>query len=189
MMHDIEDIEQERGRLSHRPAAKDAPCVLSAFDLRTSCPVDAFGRRVRSVLDPALHLALSQPFEGEDLPVGEIPDWFVAACRGGTGPVPDFAARGRERYTDATGQEPWDLQEWLYQFDPASEFRGWAWWDLTPSGDRRARIRVDSWGESFFACDELRWLAHVSGAEDVSGPALVKPAALVVPEQPPSGGA
>ncbi|MFI6856001.1 hypothetical protein [Streptomyces sp. NPDC050416] len=189
MMHDIEDIEQERGRLSNGPAPGHAPPVLSAFDLRTSCPVDEFGRRVRSVLDPALNLVLSQPFEGEDLPVGEIPAWFVAACRGGTGPVPDFAARGRERYTAAIGQGPWNLQEWLYQFDPASEFRGWAWWDLTRSGDRRARIRVDSWGESFFACDELRWLAYVSGAEDVSGPALVKSAASVLSEQPHSGGA
>ncbi|ATL31598.1 hypothetical protein [Streptomyces formicae] len=34
------------------------------------------------------------------------------------------------------------------------------------------RIWADTWGESFFACDELRWLAYVSGAEDVSGPEL-----------------
>ncbi|MDQ0749169.1 hypothetical protein QF034_003400 [Streptomyces africanus] len=189
MMHESEDIEQERSRLSHGSASEDAPPVLCAFDLRTSCPVDEFGLRVRSVLDPALHLALSQPFEGEDLPVGGIPDWFVAAGRGGTGPVPDFAARGRERYTAAVGQGPWDVQEWLYQFDPESEFRGWAWWHLTRSGDRRARIWVDSWGESFFACDELRWLAYVSGAEDVSGPALVKSAALVIPEHISPGGA
>ncbi|GAA4314920.1 hypothetical protein GCM10023086_36470 [Streptomyces venetus] len=128
------------------------------------------------MLDPALQLAVTQSFEGEDLPVGGIPDWFAAVSGGGPGPVPDFASRGVERYAAAIGQGTWDLQEWLYQFDPDSEFRGWAWWDLTRPGDHQVRIWVDTWGESFFACDELRWLAYVSGAEEVSGPTLVRSA-------------
>jgi hypothetical protein len=60
----------------------------------------------------------------------------------------------------------------VYQFDPESEFRGWAWWDLTQSGEREARLWADTWGESFFASDELRWLVHVSGAVEVNGPTL-----------------
>ncbi|MEU7583736.1 hypothetical protein AB0B50_39865 [Streptomyces sp. NPDC041068] len=44
----------------------------------------------------------------------------------------------------------------------------------TPSADGKVRIWVDTWGESFFACDELRWLAYVAGADDVSGPHLAK---------------
>ncbi|PTM98043.1 MULTISPECIES: hypothetical protein [unclassified Streptomyces] len=150
MFHEIEDIEQERIRLSRRPSAEKAPPVLSVFDVRTDGPVSEFDARLRSVLAPALHLAVSHPFEG-DLPVDTLPDWFVAAP-----------------------QADWRPQEWLYQFDPESEFRGWAWWDLTRSGERGARIWVDSWGESFFACDELRWAAHVSGAEAVDGPVLAR---------------
>ncbi|MEU6481420.1 hypothetical protein ABZ858_32025 [Streptomyces sp. NPDC047017] len=65
-------------------------------------------------------------------------------------------------------------QERLYQFDPESEFRGWAWWDLTRAGDREARVRVDSWGESFFACDESRWPAYTCGADEVRGPNLAR---------------
>jgi hypothetical protein len=174
MIHEIEDIEQECLRLSRRPAPDDAPPVLCVFDVRTSGPVAEFDTRVRSVLAPALQLALSEAFEGEDPPLDAIPDWFVAASRSGAVSGPDFIQRGVERYEAAIGGGRWDLQEWIYQFDPDSEFRGWAWWDLTHSSDREARIWVDTWGESFFACDELRWLAYVSGGEEVSGPTLVR---------------
>lgn len=174
MIHEIEDIEQERLRLSRRPAPDDAPPVLCVFDVRTSGAVAEFDTRVRSVLTPALQLAVSQSFEGEDLPLDAIPDWFVAASRPGAISVPDFTQSGVELYEAAIGGGPWDVQEWLYQFDPESEFRGWAWWDLTHSSDREARIWVDTWGESFFACDELRWLAYVSGGAEVSGPTLVR---------------
>jgi hypothetical protein len=174
VFHEIEDIEQERARLSHRPSPEEAPPVLSAFDVRTNCSIAEFDARLRSVLAPALELALSEPFEGADLPVGTLPDWFAAAARDSSGPVHEYVGRGAERYAAAVGQGPWDLQEWLYQFDPESEFRGWAWWDLTQTGDREARIWVDSWGESFFACNELRWASYVSGGEEVTGPTLVR---------------
>ncbi len=82
MLHEIEDIEQERLRLSRRPSVRDVPPVLCAFDVRTSGEVSELGERVRSVLGPALRLAESQPYEGEDLPVDEVPDWFSAAARG-----------------------------------------------------------------------------------------------------------
>ncbi|MFJ6703554.1 MULTISPECIES: hypothetical protein [unclassified Streptomyces] len=170
MIHEIEDIGRECGRLTARPGPEEAPPVLCAFEVRTSCPVPEFHDRLRSVLDPALRLALSHSFDGEDLPVDTIPDWFAAAGDGR--PVPEFTSRGVERYVSAIGGGRWELQEWLYQFDPESEFRGWAWWDLTSSGDREAVIWVDTWGESFFACDELRWLAYVAGGEEVAGPRL-----------------
>ena len=73
MFHEIEDIEQEKRRLSRRPSFEEAPPVLSAFDVRTNCPVPEFDARLRSVLGPALELAVSIPFEG-DLPVGTLPD-------------------------------------------------------------------------------------------------------------------
>ncbi|MFI8876255.1 hypothetical protein [Streptomyces sp. NPDC055243] len=86
--------------------------------------------------------------------------------------APEFARGGREHYNSAFQGGSWRLQEWLYEFDPESETRGWAWWDLTRSAEGSIRIWVDSWGESFFACGELRWLALVAGADEVSGPHL-----------------
>lgn len=153
MIHEIEDIEREVSRLSRRPAPGDVPPVLSAFDVRTNRPVVEFGTRMRAVLDAALRLALAQPFDGEDLPVDLVPDWFVAASRG-------------------RRDGGWELQNWLYQFDPENESRGWAWWDLTETGDGAARVWVDSWGEDFFGCDDFRWLVHVCGGEEVTGPVL-----------------
>lgn len=83
---------------------------------------------------------------------------------------------------DLTPAVPFDEEElptaavpaWLHEFGPDSEARGWAWWDLTDSSDGTARIWVDPWGESFFACDELRWLAYVAGSAEVGGPPLAK---------------
>ncbi|WP_409239552.1 hypothetical protein [Streptomyces sp. PA5.6] len=66
------------------------------------------------------------------------------------------------------------VHAWFHEFDPDSETRGWAWWDLTRSPDGSARIWVDTWGESFFACDELRWLAYVACSAEVCGPRLAK---------------
>ncbi|MFF4250917.1 hypothetical protein ACFY1L_06905 [Streptomyces sp. NPDC001663] len=175
MFHEIEDIEQERDRLSHRPSSEQVPPVLSAFDVRTYCSVPEFDAMLRSVLAPALQLAVSHPFDEGSLPVGTLPDWFVAAS-GTPASAPEHVRRGAERYSAAIGGGLWKPQEWLYQFDPESEFRGWAWWDLTQVGENLARVWVDSWGESFFACDELRWAAYVSGAEEVTGPILVKSA-------------
>ncbi|MGW1562323.1 hypothetical protein ACWCQ1_38235 [Streptomyces sp. NPDC002144] len=175
MFHEIEDIEREKQRLSRRPSLEDAPPVLSAFDVRTNCPVAEFDARLRSVLGPALDLAVSHPFEGV-LPVDALPDWFTSAAQKTPASAPAHVTRGAERYAATVGGGSWRPQEWLYQFDPESEFRGWAWWDLTRTGEHEARIWVDTWGESFFACDELRWLAYVSGAEEVTGPTLVRAA-------------
>ncbi|MGW3284420.1 hypothetical protein ACWDR3_07245 [Streptomyces sp. NPDC001002] len=184
MFHETEDIEQESARLSHRPAARTVPPVLSAFDVRTTCPAEEFDTRLRSVLAPALQVALSHPFDEGDPPVDTLPEWFVAADRAASAPVPEYVKVGAERYAAAIGGGSWRAQEWLYEFDPESESRGWAWWDLTRTGDRTARIWVDSWGESFFACDELRWAAYVSGADEVAGPLLVKGAEWIAAVTP-----
>ncbi|MFI6489341.1 hypothetical protein [Streptomyces sp. NPDC050564] len=176
MLHEIEDIEQEKRRLTHRPPVQDAPPILGAFDVLTNSPVEKYSARVRSVLSAALDLAVSESFDGDDLPVDAVPEWFAAASRGSSATIPEFAQHGMDRYAAAIKGGAWELQEWLFQFDPDSEFRGWAWWDLTRTGEGRVRIWVDTWGESFFACDELRWLAYTAGADEVGGPILVRTA-------------
>ncbi|MGW0337990.1 hypothetical protein ACWD0J_40470 [Streptomyces sp. NPDC003011] len=172
MIHEMEDIQQELHRLSHRPTPEEAPPVLCAFEVRTSVPVEEYGTRIKSVINSALILAVSHSFDGDDLPVDDVPAWFSAASGASPTTAPEFARQGMQRYAATFNGGRWELQEWLYQFDPDSEFRGWAWWDLTQSSDNRVCIWVDSWGESFFACDELRWAAYVSGGEEVEGPTV-----------------
>ncbi|MGW7089009.1 hypothetical protein ACWGH2_36695 [Streptomyces sp. NPDC054871] len=172
MMHELEDIERERSRIAKPPSPRDTPPVLCFFDVMPTLRADDYAAHLRPVLDAALSLALSEGFD-TDLPVESIPQWFATVSSSLSEEVPEFARRGRERYVSAFQGGPWRLQEWLYEFDPESETRGWAWWDLTRSAEGRIRIWVDTWGESFFACDELRWVALVAGADEVSGPHIV----------------
>ncbi|MFE0174949.1 hypothetical protein ACFWZ2_21765 [Streptomyces sp. NPDC059002] len=174
MLHEVEDIERERGRVARRPRAQGAPPVLSWFEVRPTVPTEAYAARLRSVLDAALGVALSADFAEEDLPADSVPGWFATVSGPLFARAPEFARRGRERYAAAIRGGSWELQGWLHEFDPDSESRGWAWWDLTHSPDGKLRIWADTWGEAFFACDELRWLAYVAGSDEVSGPYLAK---------------
>ncbi|MFJ7044837.1 hypothetical protein ACIQVC_15690 [Streptomyces sp. NPDC101112] len=153
MIHTLQDISRELERASQRPPRNEAPPVLSTFDVTTFDSADEYVAGLRSTLCAALKLAISESFDGEDLPTQGIPQWFIAASGDSPATPPDFAARGLELYlAQVKGGigRGWQLQEWLYH----------------------VRIWVDSWGESFFACDELRWLAYTAGGQDVSGPVL-----------------
>ncbi|WP_141206659.1 hypothetical protein [Streptomyces griseorubiginosus] len=176
MIHEVEDIELELRRLSGGSSPQEAPPVMCAFDVDTSGSVEGYATRVRSVLAAVFTLAISESFDGDDLPAAGFPEWFTAVSGASAGLVPDFARFGKERYIAAVkggSGGGWQLQEWIYQFDPDSEFRGWAWWDLVQPASHRVRIWVDTWGESFFACDELRWLMYTAGGTEVVGPTLV----------------
>ncbi|MEU8679938.1 hypothetical protein [Streptomyces sp. NPDC048611] len=178
MLHEIDDLRRERQRVEARPSPEEAPPVLAVFAVATSADPRDYIRRVRSVLSAALDLAVSESFADEDLPTAGIPAWFAAVSGAPGGRIPEFSRHGRDRYRTAVNGKPWDLQWWLFEFAPDNEFRGWAWWDVTQTDvpqaaeERRVRVWVDSWGESFFACDEFRWLLHTAGADEVSGPSL-----------------
>lgn len=133
---------------------------------------EPYAERLRSVLSAAVGLGITADFEEDELPTDGVPDWFVAACSQDGDGAPDFARSGRAAYQAYTGSRPWSLQDWLYRFDPADGSRGWEWWDITRAGPSRARIWVDSWGESFFGCQELRWAAYTAGALRIGGPAV-----------------
>ncbi|MDG9704422.1 hypothetical protein [Streptomyces sp. DH37] len=172
MMHSRESLEAERERLRRRPAAGSAPSVLSEFTVDLPGDPARYAERLRSVLSAAVELGATADFEEDELPVGGVPDWFVAVCSPDGGAAPDFATSGRAAYETHTQSRPWALQNWLYRFDPDDDSRGWEWWDLTQDGPSRVRIWVDSWGESFFGCQELRWAAYTAGALRVEGPVV-----------------
>lgn len=92
-------------------------------------------------------------------------------------PAPEFARNGRAAYMEHTGGRPWELQDWLYRFDPDDDSRGWEWWDVTRVGPSRVHIWVDSWGESFFGGQDLLWAAYTAGALHVEGPSIQRSAA------------
>ncbi|MGW8488049.1 hypothetical protein [Streptomyces sp. NPDC055886] len=179
MLHPIEDLGIERSRVAGRPENESAPPVLAYFELAVDGDPDRYAARLRAVLDAVLEIAATESFEDE-LPVDTIPAWFRGICRGGfpEAPAEPFAVAGRDRYAERTGgAKPWDLQNWLDRFDPDLEVRGWAWWDLTASPEEGAELRLwtDTWGEPFFAWEDLRWLLYAAGARTVADPVLVKP--------------
>lgn len=176
MLHEIEGVEQERSRVSERPAIDPDVPLLAFVELDVEGSPDAYAHRLREVLAAVYDLAAREDFDEEELPVDTVPAWFAGVCRGG-GAAKPFAAEGAERYTERTGDGPWELQDWLSRFDPELEARGWAFWDLTrsPADEGRLRLWVDTWGEPFFSWEELRWLTYTCGARTVADPVLVKP--------------
>ncbi|WP_374983334.1 hypothetical protein [Streptomyces fradiae] len=176
MLHEIEGVEQERSRVSRRPEIDSDIPLLAFLELDVEGDPHAYAGRLRNVLTAVYDLATREDFDEEELPVDTIPAWFTGVCRGG-GTTEPFAVEGREHYAERTGDGPWGLQDWLSRFDPELEARGWAFWDLTrsPAPEGRLRLWVDTWGEAFFAWEELRWLTYVCGARSVADPVLAKP--------------
>lgn len=147
MMHSSESLADECQRLHRHPSAEAAPPVLSRFVVDVSGDSAEYADRLRSILSPALRLGRTADFEADSVPVDDVPDWFVAV----SSPdeellVPGFASDGRDGYTDHTAGRPWELQNWLYRFDPDDDSRGWQWWDVTKVGPSRVHVWVDSWG-------------------------------------------
>ncbi|NUK74531.1 hypothetical protein HRW23_13780 [Streptomyces lunaelactis] len=175
MLHEIEDLELERSRTYERGEFSSAPPLLAYFDLTVEGDAAVYAGRLRGALSAVLALAISEDFASEDIPVDTVPEWFVGVCRGDDGPTEVFARDGSEHYSEQTGGGPWELQNWLYRFDPDLEVRGWSWWDLTALPDGRLRMWADTWGEPFFSWEDLRWLLYTCGAGAVEGPVLAKP--------------
>ncbi|MGW1980431.1 hypothetical protein [Streptomyces sp. NPDC001889] len=174
-MHTSDSLTAELQRLRDRPSADTAPPVLSLFVIDVSGNAAEYERRLRSALSPAVQLGSTADFDQESLPADGVPDWFAAVSSRNEEQSPQFAQAGRDGYAEHTGGgRPWELQDWLYRFDPDEDSRGWEWWDATQVGPSRVHIWVDSWGESFFGCQDLLWVAYTAGAVRVNGPAIEK---------------
>jgi hypothetical protein len=172
MLHTMESLELEFQNLQHRPAADSPPPILCAFTVDIVGDCAAYVKRLRAALSAAVNVGVTADFEEEDLPIDDVPEWLIAIGVEGGERAPDFSKSGRDAYVGQTGQRPWSLQNWLHRFDPDEDSRGWEWWDVTPAGSSRVRIWVDSWGESFFGCLDLLWVAYAAGAHHVEGPTV-----------------
>lgn len=136
----------------------EEPPVLAAFLVTASVRAADYVARVRAVLSAAIQAAKEIEAGSEPLPENLIPVWFAEVTRGSVVASGDDAASlGIRQYVSRRGEEPWDLQDWLFCFDP--QLRGWAWWDATQNSDESVVLWVDSSGEPVFPCEELRWLA------------------------------
>ncbi|GAA1370708.1 hypothetical protein [Streptomyces beijiangensis] len=174
-MHSVKSLEAELQRVGNRPGFDSAPPVLCEFTVDVDGDTGEYVRRLRSVLAVAVRLGGTADFDADDLPADGVPDWFAAISpepSAAPEQAPEFARRGREAFVRDMESRPWALQDWLFRFDPEDDSRGWEWWDATQPGDSKVRLWVDSWGESFFGCQELRWLAYTAGALHVDGPAV-----------------
>jgi hypothetical protein len=175
VFHDADSLSLELQRLQNRPPSSDAPPVLSVFDVTTAGDPAIYLERLRAPIEVGLKLGITEEFSDDALPVEELPDWFIDVSGDRFERAPAFAQYGRECYLELRGSGNWRVQGWLFRFAPDDETRGWAWWDATIVGKSEARIWVDSWGESFFGCGDLRWVAFTAGAKDVAGPRLARP--------------
>jgi hypothetical protein len=175
MLHEIEGVKQERARVSSRPEIDANTPVIAYVELTPVSDPKAYSERLRAVFAAVFDLAMQPGFDEDEVPVGTIPEWFVRACEDGVA-VDSFVAEGQARHGELNGVGPWRIQDWLSRFHPELENRGWAFWDLTRSPDdsRRLRLWLDTWGEPFFAWEELRWLAYTCGADFVANPMVVK---------------
>lgn len=147
----------------------EAPSVLATFLVTTSVDAIDYVARFRAVLSAAIRTANQADFDSETISETLIPDWFAEVTRGSVVVGHDHvASSGSQQYVSRRGEEPWELQDWLFCFDP--QLRGWAWWDVTQLSNDAVLLWVDSSGEPAFPCEEFRWLAYVCGAKNVDGP-------------------
>ncbi|MER6343905.1 hypothetical protein ACWC10_01150 [Streptomyces sp. NPDC001595] len=188
MLHDLDSVTAELERVRRHPPAGSAPPVLASFGVDVADgSAEEYTERVRAVLSAALRLACAADFDEEDLPAGVFPEWFRSVCAADRAAEQEFARNGRIAYTRRGGGEPWSLRNWIHRFDPDEESRGWEFWDAEPVGASRVRVRVDSWGESFFGSLELLWLLYTAGAAHVEGPLVTSGRAAPAPPSRAAG--
>ncbi|MEK8225009.1 hypothetical protein NKG05_00835 [Oerskovia sp. M15] len=130
--------------------------------------LEMYGERLRNVLSSAVRTVVELGIDGDCVDASRVPKWFAGHTdRGGFADIPVEALGGRRVYLDEREQSEWDLQEWLYCFEP--DLRRWSWWDLTVGCDGRTLLLwVDTSGELVVPCDELWWAIFATGARGAS---------------------
>jgi len=162
-------LTEERKRIFHGVVAIQSPPELVAMEVTPELAPQEYLNRIRSVLGPAVALAQRNNFDVEILPTNSIPVWFSEVSNGApnvSNLLSNSAHSGAQRYISRLHQNPWDLQEWLFCFDP--ERRGWSWWDATVANSGTVTLWLDTLGEPTVPWDDFIWLAYVTGALSVN---------------------
>ncbi|MFC7443081.1 hypothetical protein [Laceyella putida] len=140
---------------------------LAVLELKPFGDLSLYAKRLRDVIFAGVELSYREDFNKEELDSSNVPHWFRVVTdqyhEHGVD-LADDIKKGRNRYYEIYyDEDDWDVQEWLFCFDP--ECRNWKWWDLTIVDDQTLFLWIDTSGEPVIACQELRWAAFVSGAE------------------------
>ncbi|MEU8799628.1 hypothetical protein [Spirillospora sp. NPDC048819] len=110
---------EEVQRLSARADVPDAPLLLTSFVVEVAGDVGAYARRVRSALVAGVQLAVRGEFESDKLPELKVPGWFSSTEEGEVGDLAEVfeSIDGRRRYVEHCGEDPWELQDWLWSIE------------------------------------------------------------------------
>ena len=168
-------LEGEGNRVLGRPHSIP-PQVLTCFKILPLGNQSTYCKRLRRLIYSTVLLSKGQDFDREVLNDTGIPAWFVYLTDGVPSTdreIPDGAREGAAKYFSARGGDEWDLQEWLFMFDP--QLRSWSWWDVTGGGNGWLFLYIDTKGEIPVPLEELWWAMFASGAQVVEGPFLVSP--------------
>lgn len=166
-----DELIEELNRICSRPSAAQAP-IFATLDIEVLGNVEDYGRKLREIVRAALGVAHDEGFENDVVDSSGVPAWFAQIsddARGGE-PVSREVLEIRERYRRERDGDAWDMQEWLFAFDP--DLRRWRWWDLTAVGSTRVILWVDTKGEPVIPCEELWWAVFAAGARSARGISL-----------------
>ncbi|MFF2623328.1 hypothetical protein [Oerskovia jenensis] len=160
-------LRAELARMTARPA-EAGPACLMLFEIDVVGDRELYAQRLRQVLVSAVRTVIEAGVEGDRVDVSRVPSWFEGLSEGSASStdVPVEALAGRRAYVERREQSGWDLQEWIYCFDP--DLRRWSWWDVTAGDGSTALLWVDTSGETVVPCEELWWTMFVCGARSVA---------------------
>ncbi|MEV6648819.1 hypothetical protein [Amycolatopsis sp. NPDC051371] len=164
-----DEFSEELSRIEARASAAPPPW-LAVLEVEPIDGFEPYGRKLREIARAAVSVARDEEFDADELDASGVPRWFADLTDGrdaDSGGIPASSHQGSADYYQARGEREWDVQEWLFCFEP--ELRRWSWWDLTTPDGRRAFIWIDTRGEAVIPAEELWWAAFASGARSVSG--------------------
>lgn len=164
-------VEDELRRLRHGPRQDEKPTFLPVdYTVRCGGEAELVLLRARQVLEIVLQASLrSWPSLKEWRSL--LPKWFVdASSRERSAEEADeweawWSTLSREEQIRAELGVKWSLGEFLASFSPEGE-RWWRWWDGVVGDQGTLNITVPA-PDLPLAWDELHWLLHAAGANEV----------------------
>ena len=161
------DLTNEASRANRRPT-EEPVALLALLVVTPAAGPEAYAARLRHLVGEAVGVAQVADFGRGNVPTSSLPNWFLALTDGGdeAEESDELGSEGKRRYLEAREDRPWEIEDWVYCFDP--DLRSWSWWDVTVSSHGQVNVWIDTKGEAHVPCEELWWAVYVSGALDVA---------------------